>query len=68
MQASKPDGPAKSQRKAFEEAARELGCDESEERFDETLRAVARHKPKPTDGADPEKAAEPETTKPDRAT
>lgn len=33
------------QSKAFIDAARELGCDESEERFNEALRAVARHKP-----------------------
>jgi hypothetical protein len=30
---------------AFEEAARALGCDESEERFDEALRKIAAHKP-----------------------
>jgi hypothetical protein len=30
----------------FREVARELGCDESEERFDEALRAVAKQKPK----------------------
>jgi hypothetical protein len=29
----------------FREAARELGCDESDERFEEALRAVAKHKP-----------------------
>jgi hypothetical protein len=32
--------------KAFRKAARELGCDESEERFQEALRAVAKQKPK----------------------
>lgn len=31
----------------FREAARELGCDESEERFDDALRKVAKAKPKP---------------------
>jgi hypothetical protein len=31
--------------KAFRKAARELGCDESEERFQETLRALAKRKP-----------------------
>jgi len=29
----------------FIEAARQLGCDESEERFQAALRTVARHKP-----------------------
>ena len=38
--------PEQSQRERFEQAARELGCDESEERFDETLKRVAKHKPK----------------------
>ena len=37
----KNDQPAK-----FRELARELGCDESEERFDETLKKVAKHRPK----------------------
>jgi hypothetical protein len=32
----------------FRKAARELGCDESEERFQNALRTVARHKPKKT--------------------
>ena len=36
------------QHQRFVEAARELGCDESEERFDETLKRVAKHKPKPS--------------------
>jgi hypothetical protein len=36
---------AKSQRRAFEQAARALGCDESEERFDAALKKVAAHKP-----------------------
>jgi hypothetical protein len=35
----------KSQVAAFRKAARELGCDESEERFQETLRALGRAKP-----------------------
>jgi hypothetical protein len=30
----------------FDQAARELVCDESEERFNEALKAVAKHKPK----------------------
>lgn len=32
--------------KAFRKAARELGCDDNEERFKEALRTVARAKPK----------------------
>jgi hypothetical protein len=35
---------AQGQSKAFVEAARELGCDESEERFDAALKRVAGHK------------------------
>jgi hypothetical protein len=35
------------QTQRFIEAARELGCDESEERFDDALRKVAKAKPKP---------------------
>jgi hypothetical protein len=30
----------------FRKAARELGADESEERFQDTLRKIAKHKPK----------------------
>ncbi len=37
--------PLKSQGKAFIEAARALECDESEERFNEALAKIARHKP-----------------------
>jgi hypothetical protein len=33
--------------KEFRKAARELGCDVSEERFQEALRTVAKHKPQP---------------------
>jgi hypothetical protein len=40
MAKSKP-----SQIQKFREAARELGCDESDERFQEALRAVAKQKP-----------------------
>jgi hypothetical protein len=36
-----------SARAAFKKAARELGCDESEERFQEALRTVAKQKPLP---------------------
>ena len=35
----------KDQSEKFKEAARELGCDDSEEAFDEALKKVARHKP-----------------------
>lgn len=35
----------KSQIQAFRATARELGCDPSEERFNEALKKVARHKP-----------------------
>lgn len=36
------------QAKAFRKAARELGADESDERFKETLRTLAKHrKPQP---------------------
>lgn len=33
-----------SQAERFKEAARELGCDEDETRFEEALKRVARHK------------------------
>jgi hypothetical protein len=46
------DMAKKSQVQKFRDAARELGCDESDERFEEALRAVAKHKaqdnPKPS--------------------
>jgi len=35
----------KSQLAKFKEAARELGCDEDEERFDATVKKVAKAKP-----------------------
>ena len=31
----------------FKQAARDLGCDEDEGRWDETLKRVAKHKPAP---------------------
>jgi hypothetical protein len=44
--ASKDGHPANvSQAAKFEQAARELGCDEDEARWDERLRKVARQKP-----------------------
>ena len=42
-----PKNKPADQVKAFRKAARELGCDESEERFQEALRTVAKHKPQP---------------------
>lgn len=50
----------KSQVSRFVEAARELGCDESEERFDAALRKVASSPPAPK----PEPKGKPEVTKP----
>ena len=42
----------------FKEAARKLGCDESEERFNEALKKVARHKPvKPEEKRKPKEPA-----------
>ena len=46
MDGKKQDGDAASQHARFVETARELGCDESEEAFDEKLKAIARHRPK----------------------
>jgi hypothetical protein len=40
--------------KAFRKAARELGCDDNEDRFKEALRTVAKAKPHPQE---PKKAA-----------
>jgi hypothetical protein len=42
---SRPDD--RKQATAFRKAARELGCDDNEERFQEALRTVAKAKPKP---------------------
>ncbi|MEA3015457.1 MAG: hypothetical protein QOI38_179 [Sphingomonadales bacterium] len=39
--------PGLSQGDKFKEAARELGCDEDEARWEERLRKVARQKPEP---------------------
>jgi hypothetical protein len=47
----KDSAPKKEQGRRFVEAARALGCDESEERFDAALKKVAAHKP-PKDGED----------------
>jgi hypothetical protein len=40
-------GSDRKQIESFRQAARELGCDESEDRFRDALRAVAKHKPQP---------------------
>lgn len=40
------------QREKFERAARDLDCDESEERWDATLKKVAKQKPPETDNED----------------
>ncbi|MDE2116224.1 MAG: hypothetical protein KGJ29_15315 [Hyphomicrobiales bacterium] len=47
---------------SFERAARALGCDESEEHFNEVLGKIARAKPAPDDK--PEKIEKPQKTKP----
>jgi len=44
--------PEQSQRERFESAARELGCAESEERFDAVLKKVAKHRPAPAKDSD----------------
>jgi hypothetical protein len=41
----KKDQSSKKQVTTFRRAARELGCDGSEERFDAALKTVAKHKP-----------------------
>jgi hypothetical protein len=43
---AKQNQSPKDQVAAFRKAARELGCDESEERFQEALRAVGKQKTK----------------------
>ena len=47
---------------SFEQAARALGCDESEERFNEVLGKIARIKPAPDDK--PVKIEKPKKDKP----
>ncbi len=48
---TKKNSPAKmddrEQAAAFRKAARELGCDDNEERFKDALRTVAKAKPSP---------------------
>ena len=53
------------QRKSFEEAARALECDESEERFDAALKKIATHKPpKDREAGAPEAKAPGQAKKP----
>jgi len=61
----KSGGEAETQSEAFIRTARELGCDEDEERFKETLRRVAGAKPKPSPKA-PEAKRKPSNRKPPR--
>jgi hypothetical protein len=42
---SKPKRKAEDQVKAFRKAARDLGCEDNEERFKEALRAIAKKSP-----------------------
>ena len=44
----------------FKDAARELGCDEDETAFDDTLRHIAKAKPKPPEKAKATKQKAPE--------
>jgi hypothetical protein len=45
MIGEKTKAQSRSQRERFDDAARALECDESEERFDAALKKVAAHKP-----------------------
>jgi len=50
MQSPKTHNPAardREQVKAFRKAARELGADQSDDRFKDALRKIAKHKPEP---------------------
>jgi hypothetical protein len=46
-QRTQPVDENKQQLAAFRKAARELGAEESEERFKETLGTLAKHRPQP---------------------
>lgn len=52
------DSKKMAQSEHFKQAARELGCDEDESRFEESLKKVAKHK------LPPDKPAEPKQSKP----
>ncbi|MBV9814026.1 MAG: hypothetical protein JO326_14855 [Acetobacteraceae bacterium] len=63
MKSSTPSD--QSQHARFVETARKLGCDESEEAFDEKLKAIARHKSKakPPAELEPDEGAKPPATR-----
>jgi hypothetical protein len=44
MSVKRSETADKSQSERFKQAARELGCDESEERFDAALKVIAKHR------------------------
>jgi len=46
MVPAKTTSDPQSQSQRFKQAAREVGCDDSEERFNDALKAVAKHKPR----------------------
>jgi hypothetical protein len=48
----------KSQARAFRKAARDLGCDDNEERFKDALRTVAKAKPSPVGGGHKKRRAD----------
>ena len=54
--AKKNQGKPEDQMKAFRKAARELGADNSEERFQEALRTVAKAKPHPAEPKKPKRS------------
>lgn len=49
MAKEKTEASKESQATRFEQAARELGCDDDEAKFNAALGKVARHKPDPAD-------------------
>jgi hypothetical protein len=53
---SKSGNKAKSQSEKFKEAAREAGCDTSEEAFEERLRTIASSSPPDKSGTDKTKS------------
>lgn len=59
MSHAKDAKPDRTQAARFREAARDLGADESEERFNEALRKVGKAKPKANEGA-PHRRSQPE--------
>jgi hypothetical protein len=62
MATVKMDEKSQHQYHEFVDAARALECDESEERFNEALGKIVRHKPKPD--AQPEKTETPDEKEP----